>query len=150
MPFLRINGHAAVIAHVLVAAGGDVEQRGLSAVRVADKGDSDHVMPLLGETFHLQIQSGDLVTVVVKDRCHILFRVNSGLGLVLTDDINEPGLGAPQRNLIAKYFIFNRIFQRSVQHDRNPFSGDEAHFDKPFPEAPVTVHLGDDANLTCL
>ena len=150
MPFLRINGHAAVIAHVLVAAGGDVEQRGLSAVRVADKGDSDHVMPLLGETFHLQIQSGDLVTVVVKDRCHILFRVNSGLGLLLADHVDQSGFGAAQRNLVAKYFIFNRIFKRSVQHDRNTLSGDEAHLDEPLPEPPVAVHLGDDTDLSSL
>ena len=150
MPFLRVHCHAAVVADVLVAAGGDVEEGCLSAVRVADEGDADDVVPLLCQTGHLQIQRGDLVAVHVADGREVLLGVNGGLGLLLADHVDQSGFGAAQRNLVAKYFIFNRIFKRSVQHDRNTLSGDEAHLDEPLPEPPVAVHLGDDSDLSSL
>ncbi len=148
MSLLGVNGHTAVVAHVLMASGGDVEERGLPAVRVADKCDTDHVMSLFGKAFHLQIQSRDLVAVILEDRDGILFGVHGSLCLVLTDHVYEGGFGAPQRNLVAKYLIFNRILQWGIEHDSHPLPVDEAHLYEPFPEATVAVHLCDDTHLT--
>ena len=41
MAFFGVNGHPAVVAHMLVAAGSHVEKRGLPAVRVSDQGYPD-------------------------------------------------------------------------------------------------------------
>ena len=57
---LRIHCHATVVAHVLVTAGSHIEERGLSAVRIADKCDTDFLSSLVRESGHLPFDVGIL------------------------------------------------------------------------------------------
>ena len=51
--FLGIDGHAAVVAYMLVPARGGIEKSGLAAVRVTHEGDTDFAAALLGQAHHL-------------------------------------------------------------------------------------------------
>ena len=58
---LGIHGDTAVIAHMLMASGGDIEKRGLSAIGISHQGDLYHLAALFGQCSHLPFKPG-LVT----------------------------------------------------------------------------------------
>ena len=54
--FLGVHSHAAEVAYMLMTAGGHIEQRCLSAVRIADQSHLYAPAAFLGESVHLPLQ----------------------------------------------------------------------------------------------
>ena len=104
--------------------------------------------PLLGEVAHHLVQRPFLITVVSENGVECVVLLHGFLGLAFADDLYLVGLAPSQRKFVAKYLIFNRISQRSIENHRHFLSGDETHLNQTFPEAPVAVHLYDDALLS--
>ena len=53
---LGVHCDSAVVSHMLVTAGSDVEEGGLAAVRVSHQSNLDDLSPLLGQAVHLAFQ----------------------------------------------------------------------------------------------
>ena len=145
--FLRIHGHTAVVAHMLMTSGRHVEERCLSAVRISDKGDLDDLTAFLRQRSHLPLNP---VFGSGLQRRQRLARGVQKFSFALADDLDLRGLLTTERNLISYDFIFYRIAQRSIEDDLDLASLDEAHLDYPLTETAVTVNLYDHATLPCL
>ena len=148
-PFLGVHRHAAVVAHVLVAAGSDVEQGRLAAVRVAHQGDADHVVALGGDVLH-RLFEVVLLPGGVEIHVEILMLVDLFPRLLFTDDFDARGFLAAERHLIPQDLVLDRILQRGVEHDADGLALDETHLDQALAETAVTGHFGDHGALSCL
>ena len=164
---LGADGHAAVVAHVFVAARYGVEKRGLAAVGVAHERHADRAA----------VARDDLVgrgAVVVRARCPCgrafgdLFRrsaaampvvvpvmravtvMSSGKVFVhfaVGEYDDHVGLGTAQRDVVAHDFIFDRVFQGGVEYHFDPLPADEPHLHDTSAEASVTRYLEDRGRL---
>ena len=143
MPFLRVHRHAGIVAHVLVRTGSDVEKGGLAAVGVAHQGDADDAVPFLRQVREGLVQAfafghvlGQALQMLVADEGL------AGLGLI--HDLDLFRLFPAERDPVSDDFIFDRVLERRVQHDRHLLPLNEAHLDEPFPEGAVTVDTNND------
>ena len=148
--FLGIDGHSAVVADMLMAAGGDVEQGGLSAVRIADEGDADHMAALIGQLLHLAVEPVLLVFIGIHRRYLHAFPDKLGLCFFLAYHFYHAGFVPSQGKLVTQYLIFDRILERGIQYHADLLAGDESHLDQSFPEAAVTVYFDDHAHASRL
>ena len=164
---LGADGHAAVVAHVFMAARYGVEKRGLAAVGVAHERHADRAA----------VARDDLVgrgAVVVRTRCPCggafggLFRrsaaalpvavpgmmavvvMSSGKVFVhfaVGEYDDHVGLGTAQRDVVAHDFIFDRVFQGCVEQYFDPLPANESHLHDAPAEASVARHLEDRGRL---
>ncbi len=139
MAFLGIHGYAGIVAHMLVAAGGDVEQGSLAAVGVAHQGHADVVMALLGHVGQGAVQAFIVVQVAGKG-LEVLVAAEGFAGLFLRHHLNLPGLFAAERYFIADNFVFDGVLERGVEDHAHGLPLDEAHLNQALTETPVTVH----------
>ena len=154
---LGADGHAAVVAHMLVASRNGVEQRGFAAVGIPDQGHADRAAAVrdhVGDAFAFRHVGG------VRhggDGCGVL-RGRSGfgpgaaglqavgedlVGLAVGKHLDHVGLAAAQRDLVAHDPVFDRILERGVQDHLDPLSADEAHLHDAASEASVAHDLDD-------
>ena len=151
--FLGVHRHAAVVADVFMAAGGDVEKGGLAAVGVADEGHADDVAALLGDMGQGLVEELPVHLVGagrMLEALEVLVGVERLRGLGLGHDINILRFGAPQGDLVAQHLVFDRVLQRSTEHTAHALSADEPHLYQAFAEAAVAVDAHDDAALARL
>ena len=158
------DGHAAVIAHMLVAARYGVEKRGLAAVGVAHQRDGDGAgvachdlvdaraaclagfrrAELPGRGFRgggLRCGASALpgVCVVVMAVVFAPREVLPGFAVGEHDD--HIGLAATQRDVVAHDFILDRVLQGGVQDHFDPLSADKTHLHDAAAETSVARHL---------
>ena len=148
MSFLGINGHPAVVAHMLVASGCYIEKGCLSAVRIADQSHLDYLSPLLRQSFHPPVN----ILHVIAGRCvrrHVRVRPLF-LCLALAYDLYLFGLFPAERYLVSYYFIFYRVFQWGIEYYRHYLSPDKTHLGYSLAETAVAIHLDDHRPLPCL
>ena len=151
---LGVDRHSAVIAHMLVGARGDVEERGLAAVGVAHERHVDGASFFAGHVGHTAFEHGFGLGIVSgvgrKPRQTGIFGEGcAGLGLALADDFDQAGLFASQRDFVAHYLILYGVAQGGIQDDADGLTLYKAHFDDALAETAVSAHLDDDAALAC-
>ena len=143
MSLFRIHRHTGIVAHVLMGAGGDVEQGGLAAVGIAHQGDADHMVPLFGQVREGLVQALLLIHVVRKSLKMLV--ADEGLaGLHLIHDLDLLRLFPAEGDLIADDFVFDGILQGCIEYDGHFLPLDKPHLDEAFPERTVSVDLDDD------
>ena len=158
------DGHAAVIAHMLVAARYGVEKRGLAAVGVAHQRDGDGAgvarhdlvdaraarlvgfrrAELLRPDFRgrsLRRGASALPGVCVAVMA-VVFAPREVLpGFVVGEHDDHIGLAAPQRNVVAHDLVFDGVFQRGVENHFDPLSADKTHLHDAAAKASVAHHF---------
>ena len=142
---LGIHRDAAVVAHMLVRAAGDVEQRGLPAIGVAHQRHVDGAPFAQGHALQRFVVQGD----VLVQSLGRLFLPEQGLGLLFADDFYHLGLLPAEGNLVPHHLIFNRVLQRGVEQHLHRLPLDEAHLHDALAEAAVAQHLDYNAFLAC-
>ena len=149
MPFLGIHRYAGVVAHMLVAAGGNVEKGSLAAVGVSHQGHADVVVAFLGHMGQGLVQA--LFIGQVSGKGLEMLVAHQGLaGLLLRHHLNLAGFFTPQRYLVADNLVFNRVLERRVEHHPHLLSGNEAHLYEAFTETAVSVYTYNDGLLAGL
>ena len=154
---LGADGHAAVIADVLVTARDGVEQRGFTAVGVAHQRYRDG--PRAACHHFVDARAASCVGFRFRGpELLVLFRFSDGLvamttlisaacevfvGLTVGEHLDHVGLAAPQRNVVAHDLVFDRVFQGRIQKHFDPLSADESHLHDAAAEASVAHHLDD-------
>ena len=142
---LGIDGHAAVVADMLMAAGSHVEKGGLPAVGIADEGDTQGVTALvrnMGECFFEQLM---LLTGRCFQSLQMLIGHEGVTSFRLADHLDIGGLLAAEGQLVTDDFVFDRIAERGIQHDADRLAADKAHLDQTLAETAVSVDADDDA-----
>ena len=137
---LGIHGHAAVVTHVLVRAGCNIEKRGLAAIRVAYQGDAYVVAALFGQFDDFPVENGG-------ERLARMLRGDVRLSFFFADDLDFGGLLAAERDFVTKYFVFDRVLERGVQHHPHGLAADEAHLYEALAEASMPGNLCYDGAL---
>ena len=142
----RVDGHAAVVAYMGMGAAGVVEQRCLATIGVAHQRHVDDAA--LAQCLVAQV----VVFVLYRQ-----LACGLGLGAVLLTEhllplllrgyLDELGLLAAQRHLVAHQTVFHWVLQRCVQQHLHALSLHKAHLDDALAEAAVALHLYDDAAL---
>ena len=135
--FLGVHCHPAVVAHMLMAARGDVEKGSLAAVGIADKGHPYFVLPFVCEFRHLPVQEGLFFIVAgIQD-----FRRMLGgymlLDFIFAQDLYALRLFPPERHPVSEHFIFDRVLQWGVEDDPHLLAAYESHLDQAFTKTPV-------------
>ena len=138
---LGIDGDPAVVAHMLVAAGGDVEKGGLSAVGVADEGHPDDVLALFRKLGHLAVEDFELPAVVGIEDFGGMLLTYVGARFGFAEDLYLPRLGSAQGYPVAEDFVFNRVLERGVLDDADLLARYEAHLYQPFAESTVAMYI---------
>ena len=95
-----VNGNAAVVANLLVAASGVVEQRCLAAVWVAYQ---RHVYCFACALHQFAERLG---CKLLTAECIAGIDVSVGVG----HNLDKLGLAMPQRHMVAKQFVLDRPF----------------------------------------
>ena len=158
------DGHAAVIAHMLVAARYGVEKRGLAAVGVAHQRDGDGAGVArhdLGDARAARLvgfRRAELLRPDFRGRslrrgasalpgvCVVLMAVALAPrevlpGFVVGEHDDHIGLAAPQRDVVAHDFILDRVLQGGVQNHFDPLSADKTHLHDAAAKASVAHHF---------
>ena len=138
MPLFGVHGYAGIIAHMFMGAGSDVEQRSLAAVGVAHQGDADDMAPLLGQVPQGRVQPLLLLHLLRKS-LEVFVCLEGFPRFRLGCHLNLAGFFPPEREFVADNLVFNRVFQRGVQHDTHFLSLDKAHLYQAFSETPVPM-----------
>lgn len=165
---LGADGHAAVVAHVFVAARYGVEKRGLAAVGVAHERHADRAAvardDLVGRgavvvrarRFGGWVLPGGLfcrfaaamfVAVPVMRAVTVMSSGKVFVHFAVGEDDDHVGLGTAQRDVVAHDFIFDRVFQGGVEYHFDPLPADEPHLHDTSAEASVTRYLEDRGRL---
>ena len=130
---LGSDGHAAVIARVLVLAADGVEERGLAAVGVADQSHRD-VLAVCWPDVGVGVGVGK----------------SAGAGAELVDaggvgrHLDECGLFASERHVVVHYAVFDGVVEWSVADGGYHLASDEAHLDDALAECAPAGHADDD------
>ena len=132
--FLGIHRHAAVVAHVLVGAGCDVEKRCFAAVGIAHQGHPDIATALLREFGNLAVEDG-------REGLAGMFGGDVRFCFFFADDFYLGCLLAAEGHFIAKYFIFDRVLERGVQDYAYRLAADETHFYQALAETSMARDL---------
>ena len=149
MAFLGIHGDAGVVAHVLVAAGGNVEQGGFAAVGVAHQRNADIMVPFLRHMGQGAVQAL-FIFQVSGQGLQVFIRPEGLAGFLVRHHLNLPGLFPPEGHFIADNLVFDGVLEGGVEHHADLFSLNEAHLYQAFTETPVTVHTNNHGVLACL
>ena len=144
---LRIDRDATVVAHALMGAGGEIEERGLAAVGIADQSHVD-VAPLLHRRV-LQLLRRAGVGLDGRKRLALVLAFQS-TGLLQRDDLDEVGLTVAQANLVAHHLVFHGVLERRVEQHVHLLALDESHLDNTLAEATMAADADDDSLLSCL
>ena len=151
---LRIDRDATVVAHALMGAGGEIEERGLAAVGIADQGHVDvapllhrRVLQLLGREGLVEGRAG--VGLDGRKRLALVLAFQSA-GLLQRDDLDEVGLTVAQANLVAHHLVFHGVLERRVEQHVHLLALDESHLDNTLAEATMAADADDDSLLSCL
>ena len=127
---------------MFMAARGNVEQGGLAAVRIADQGDADDMVPLLGQFGHLPVDQGLFVGFHPFQG---MFDGDVLLRFFFADDLDHPRFLPAEGEFVAQDLVLDRVLERGVEHHRDLLPGDESHFDQTFAETSVTIDFCDHA-----
>ena len=164
VPALGADGHAAVIAHVFMAARYGVEKRGLAAVGVAHQRDGDgagvarHDLVDACAARLVGFRRAELLRPDFRGRslrrgasalpgvCVVLMAVALAPrevlpGFVVGEHDDHIGLAAPQRDVVAHDFILDRVLQGGVQNHFDPLSADKTHLHDAAAKASVAHHF---------
>ena len=151
---LGTHRHAAVVAHMLVAARDGIEERRLAAVGIADQRHGDR--PARAGDHLVHRRAGSLIR-----RTSARFALGIGFGpaagltaaplllgeklarLGIGDDNHHVGLAAPERNVVTHDFVFDRVLERSVQNHLDTLAAHKAHLHDAAAEPAVPRHLDD-------
>ena len=153
---LGVDSHAGVIAHMFVAAGGDVEERCLAAVGIAYQRDTDMMAALLGQTLHELLQllrrvgcgHTDLRLMRLERMLVLCLRaLNMLLGLALAQHFDHRGFLTAEGYFVTDYLVDDGVAQRGFHHHLDHIADDKAHLNDALAEAAVTVHFDDNASL---
>ena len=139
---LGVHRHTAVVADVLMCAGGDVEQGCLAAVGVADEGDTYLVSPLLGDVAESSLQPLVLRHIGGK-RLEVHVGKERLPRILVSDDLYGSRFLPPERDLVSENLVLDGILQGSVQDNPNLLPLDKPHLYQPLTKAPVTTHADD-------
>ena len=146
---LGIHGDAGVVAHVLVAAGGNVEQGGFAAVGIAHQRYAYIMVPFLSHMSQGTVQAL-FVFQIPGERLQVFVGFEGFAGLRLRHHLYLFGLLPPERDFIADNLVFDGILKGSVEHYADLFPLNETHLYQAFTETPVTVHPNNHGLLACL
>ena len=152
---LGADGHAAVVAHVLVAARDGVEQRRLAAVGIAHQRHGDRAAAARHHLVHRRARISAAARAVAGRRTLSAFpdatggfaaaalrsQILAGLGVGEHDD--HVGFAAPQRNVVPHDFVFDRVLQGRVQDHLDALAADEPHLHDATAESSVSRHFDD-------
>ena len=158
---LGVDRHARVVAHPLVGTRGKVEERRLSAVRVAHKGHVDGAAAVHG--YGAQLLVGDGLAVLGSGAAFLqpnlpgaaalgLVRLLTGLhplGLLHGNNLDHLGLVMAERHLVAHQLVFHRVAERGVEQHFDDLALDKSHLDNALSETAMAQDLDDDTALTC-
>ena len=151
---LRIDRDATVVAHALMGAGGEIEERGLAAVGIADQGHVD-VAPLLHRRVLQLLRREGACRRASRRRprwakaARPILAFQSA-GLLQRDDLDEVGLTVAQANLVAHHLVFHGVLERRVEQHVHLLALDESHLDNTLAEATMAADADDDSLLSCL
>ena len=134
-----VDGDPTVVAHVLMSAGGDIEERGLSAVRVAHQCHVDGAPLAQREAFHGLFRHGRVLRNRLQERAVLALPAR----LFLAHYLNHGRFLTPERHFVTHHFVFYGVLQRRVEHNLHCLSFDEPHFDDPPAESSVTDNFDD-------
>ena len=144
--FLGIDGHAAVVAHMLVTSGSHVEEGCLSAIRISDQSHLDDLAALLRHRSHFTLHP---FLLRLKRRQGLECRAHE-FCLALADHLDLVRLITSEGNLIAYDLILDGITKRGIKDDLHLIALHKTHFYYPLTEAAVTVYLYDHATFSRL
>ncbi len=120
---------------MLAGAGGDVEERGLAAVGVADEGYIDGLARARGDVLAMS-RAGSLARSCLFDSHRL--------------DLDKVGLGAPQRYIVAHDLILDGVTHRGMEEHLYAAAAHKSHLHHPLAESAVTKYLHDDTLLAGL
>ena len=123
--------------------GGNVENAGLSAVGVADKGHIDGLASLGSNVLCgtlLAFGNAPVVVVVLYLFC----------GFGFADNLHFCRVAASQRHFKIHDSVFDGVLQRGVEDRLNGDSFDESHLYNALAKGSVSRHANHYAFLTCL
>ena len=126
-----------------MCSAGEVEERGLAAVGIADECHVDG--SALAQGLVAQVVVRMVAGVERHGRISRLL-----LPRLLRHHFNQLGLLAAQAHLVAHQLVLHGIVQRGVEQHLHEFSPHEAHLNDALAEATVPVNLHDDTMLTSL
>ena len=144
--FLGIHGDSAVVSDMFMTAGRDIEKGCLSAVRISNKSHLDDLASFLRQVGHLSFYI--ILSCGIKGWKRLPFGKHA-LRFGLADHLDLGSLFTTKRHLITYYLIFDRIPERGIQDHLDLVALHETHFNYPFTEASMAVHLHDDTTLPC-
>lgn len=127
---LGIYRDTAIVSYSFMGTGGEIEQRGLSAVRITHQSNGDDRLLL----FLLSL----------------LRNVTAAGYLLGSLHLYHLGLLAAQTNLITHDVVFDRVLQRSVEQHFDGLSLDKSHLQDAFTEASVSFDFHDYSLLACM
>ncbi len=147
MAFLGVHGDARVVAHMLMGAGGDVEQGGLAAVGVSHQRHADVMVPLFGHVGQGPVQPL-LLLQVAGEGLQVLVAHQGLPRLLFRHHVDQARLLPPEGYFVADNLVFDGVPERGVEDDPHFLSVDEPHLYQAFTEAAMSVHTHDDRFLT--